>query len=62
MNLNLIWTHSMVEELQGTMSNNKYKELIKKYGFEYKEYENGVRFGNIFDESSKDKKINWGQR
>ena len=48
----------MVEELQGTMSNNKYKELIKKYGFEYKEYENGVRFGNIFDESSKDKKIN----
>lgn len=38
-----------------------FKKALKKLGFEYKEYENGVRLGNIFGTKGDDKRINWGQ-
>ncbi|WP_298042866.1 EndoU domain-containing protein [uncultured Clostridium sp.] len=46
------------------LSNKKedtFKKAFQRLGFEYKEYENGVRLGNIFGTKGDDKRINWGQ-
>ena len=46
------------------LSNKKedtFKIAFQKLGFEYKEYENGVRLGNVFGSNDKNKKLNWGQ-
>lgn len=53
--------YAMMEARRGIISDKKFEKAIQELGFEYKEYENGVRLGNIFGASDEDKAFKWGQ-